>query len=465
VDDYAPLRRTLARYLEGEDYLVVAAESGEDALSLLQNQTVDLALIDMVLPGMGGMDLLSAIIDSYNLPVILMTGFAEADSAMEAVRRGAYEFLTKPVVPELLPVLIENALDHRRLEQQARLRPGTQGVYGNLIGESPAMQEVFQAIEKVATTHAPVLITGETGTGKNLVAREIHSRSKRHSGPFLQINCAAIPEQLFESELFGHEKGAFTDAQTRHLGRFERARGGTLLLDEIACLPLNLQAKLLRVLEEGEFERVGGRDTLESDVRILAATNVDLTKLIAEGKFRHDLFYRLATFPIHLPPLRERSEDIPLLLRRFLDEHAEGSRQDIPGVTKEAVTEARLHPWPGNIRELANAVAHAVISCGEESISSLLPPFHLQISPVSPRTSPTMGLGQEERPLGTSRERVPLTLEDLLTQTFQESTTAFHHFYLKHMLERFDGNRHLLAKHCKIHPRTLHRHLKRLGLD
>lgn len=464
VDDHAPLLSTLARFLRGEGYRVLTAESGEEALEKLATTSVDLALVDMLLPGMNGMELLPHLVRDHQLPVILMTGYAEAEIALQAVRLGAYEFLTKPVVPEILPVMIENALDHRRLEKKEREAggdPEPSAVFGSLIGVSPPMQKVFQAIGQVAGTDAPVLISGETGTGKNLVAREIHSRSPRHTGPFLQLNCAAIPEQLFESELFGHEEGAFTDAKRRHQGRFERAAGGTLLLDEVACLPLNLQAKLLRVLEEGEFERVGGQRTHQTNVRILAATNLDLTELVAQGRFREDLFYRLATFPIYLPPLRERCEDIPLLLRRFLDDQADGGRVDIPGVSGEAIEEACQHPWKGNIRELANAVSHAVISQQGGRITSLLPPVQLQIP-----TSPCAERPVQARPLPPEPAPGELPfLEDLLASSLQDATTSFQSYYLGKLMERFEGKRHRLAEHAGISTRTLLRYLKRLELD
>ena len=322
VDDDASLRRVLEYNLAKEGYAVLTADSGEKALALLEAERVDLLITDIKMPGMDGMDLLRRVRQaSPETQVIVITAFGTIEMAVEAMKAGAFEYVTKPFNRDELSLAVRKALRLRSLEHDnARLRREVEKKYGfaNIVGDSPLLQQVFRLIEKVADSDASVLITGESGTGKELVAKAIHFRSLRADRPFVAVNCAAIPRELLESELFGHKKGAFTGAVRDKMGRFEEAGSGTLLLDEIADLPVELQAKLLRALQEREFTPVGGSGVTRFEARVIAATNRDLEGDVAEGRFREDLFYRLAVVPIHLPSLRERPEDIPLLVAHFL---------------------------------------------------------------------------------------------------------------------------------------------------
>ncbi len=372
VDDEPNYLIVLSELLRDEGYEVFTAESGSAGLPIVLSTDLDLVLTDMKMPGMDGIAFLQKIKEiNRDLPVILITAFAEVDKAVEAMRLGAFTFLAKPFSNEQLLAAIDKAVEHSTLVREIRrLRheSSLQGGLEDMVGKNPAMQAVYQLIEKVAPTPSSVLITGETGTGKELVARAIHRLSPRRDEPFISVNCAALNESLLESELFGHEKGAFTDAVAMRKGRFELADRGTLFLDEIGEMPPALQAKLLRVLQERCFERVGGSNTMHVDVRILAATNKDLKDEVEQGNFREDLYYRLNVIHIHLPPLRERVDDIPALVTHFLAKNSRSLGKEQLDISPEALRLLVSLPWEGNVRELENTIERAAILCNGERI-------------------------------------------------------------------------------------------------
>ena len=371
VDDEPNYQIVLSEILKDEGYEVFTANSGLAGLPLVYSTDLDLVLSDMKMPGMDGIAFLEKI-KEYNkeLPVILITAYAEVEKAVEAMRLGAFTYLAKPFSNQQLLASVRKAIEHyglireiRRLRDEATPRSG----FGGMIGKSPAMRAVYQLIEKVAPTPSSVLITGESGTGKELVARAIHNHSPRKDAPFISVNCAALSEHLLESELFGHERGAFTDAVTMRKGRFELADTGTLFLDEVGEMPPQLQAKLLRVLQDKSFERVGGNTTLHVDVRILAATNKDLKDEVDKGHFREDLYYRLNVIHIHLAPLRERVDDIPALVSHFLEKNSRSLGRPLD-ISPEALRLLISLPWEGNVRELENTIERAAILCNSDRI-------------------------------------------------------------------------------------------------
>ncbi len=356
---------SLREIFDREGFGVRTASSGEEGLDVLRSEDFDVVLADLRMPGMDGMDLLRAVKALRpDTEVVIMTAFGTIERAVEAMREGAYDFVTKPLKRPLVVRSVTRATEKASLkaENQA-LRAELEAVTGerSLVGTSAAMRRVQDTITQVAQASTTVLILGESGTGKELVARAIHRRSNRSRGPFVAINCAAIPVTLLESELFGHERGAFTGAFARREGRFKMADGGTLFLDEVAELDPMIQAKLLRVLQEGEFERLGGTQTLRVDVRVVASTNKNLLEMARTGRFREDLFYRLNVISLTLPALRERTEDIPLLAQHFLSRFAEKNRKEVRTISREAMELLMAHDWPGNVRELENTVEHAVV--------------------------------------------------------------------------------------------------------
>ena len=365
VDDDAAAVESLREIFDREGFVVRTAPSGEEAVEALRGDEFGVVLADLRMPGMDGMDLLRAVKALRpDTEVVIMTAFGTIERAVEAMREGAYDFVTKPLKRPLVVRSVTRAYEKASLkaENQA-LRAELEAVTGerNLVGTSAAMRRVHDTITQVAQASTTVLVLGESGTGKELVARAIHRRSRRSRGPFVAINCAAIPVTLLESELFGHERGAFTGAFARREGRFKMADGGTLFLDEVAELDPLIQAKLLRVLQEGEFERLGGTQTLRVDVRVLASTNKNLLELSRTGRFRVDLFYRLNVISIMLPSLRERTDDIPLLAQHFLSRFAEKNRKEVRTISREAMELLIAHDWPGNVRELENTIEHAVV--------------------------------------------------------------------------------------------------------
>ncbi|KMY67072.1 Fis family transcriptional regulator [Desulfocarbo indianensis] len=377
VDDEKNYLLVLSALLEGEGYEVETAPSGARALALVEEDEPDLVITDMRMPRMSGVELIRELkARNPDLPVIVMTAFGTVENAVEAMKAGALDYITKPFENQELLLTVERALKMRRLMTQNQLlREELKRGRGfeEIIGESKPMREVFALVEKVAATRATVLITGESGTGKELIARAIHSRSPRASEPFVAVNCMALTETLLESELFGHEKGSFTGALGRRKGRFEVADKGTLFLDEVGEIAPSLQVKLLRALQERTFERVGGSQAISVDVRIVAATNRDLTEAVKAGSFREDLFYRLNVVRLELPPLRARMEDLPALAAHFIAKYAAEMGRQAPKVSAEAMQRLYGHAWPGNVRELENALERAVILAGDEIRPSDLP--------------------------------------------------------------------------------------------
>ena len=378
VDDEPAIVTLVARVLQRAGHEVVGVGSGEAALAVLRDRSVDLVLCDHSLPGMTGIQLLEAMAaEGHFAPVVMLTGQASIEHAVTAMRAGAVDYLAKPFEGEQLELSIAKALEITRLRREHDALRGELAslrAEKRLIGDSRPMQEVMRTIAMGAPTRATVLVQGESGTGKELVALALHELSDRSAGPLITLNCAALPEGLVESALFGHEKGAFTGAVQRSLGAFERAHGGTLLLDEISEMRLDLQAKLLRVLQEQEIERVGGSSPIRVDVRVIATTNRDLASEAAAGRFRHDLFFRLNVLPIHLPPLRERLEDIPLLAARFAARMAGEMGKNVIGLAPATVDVLQRYDWPGNVRELEHAVERAVILSSEPLLAPQLFP-------------------------------------------------------------------------------------------
>ncbi|KTR04295.1 Fis family transcriptional regulator [Aureimonas ureilytica] len=401
VDDEERLLDVLSGMLEGFGYTVLQAGGAVDALAQLSRESVDLVLTDLRMPGLSGRELLAEIRRTHPiLPVVVMTAFATLRDAVQLIKDGAFDYIGKPIEFEELEATVANALRlHDALRDNDRLRQELEGRYRieGLVGTSPRMQEVMKEITEVAPSRTTVLVTGESGTGKEVVARAIHFNGPRRAKPFVAVNAAAIPEQLLESEFFGHVKGAFTGATANRIGRFAQADGGTLFLDEIGDMPLALQAKILRVLQERQFEPLGSHQTRQVDVRIVAATNRDLKRMVAEGHFREDLFYRLAVFPIALPPLRERREDVPLLLRRFAEEIGPQVGRRAVAFSPEAEALLMRYDWPGNIRELQNCVERSLLSSRGPVIGAAdLPPYVAQRPAIPSDAAPAFPIDLDE---------------------------------------------------------------------
>jgi len=443
ADDDPAVRESLERTLKREGYRVVVASDGQAGLEQLKAGGVDLVLADLKMPGLSGLELLKATKTvAPDVDVIMLTAFGTVEEAVQAMKDGAYDFLTKPFQRAQLIRLIRKALERRALIAENRaLQQRLDDLLRQdaVIGTSPAFQRMMMLIEQVAPSSATVLIWGESGAGKELAARAIHERSARRAGPFVAVNCAALPETLLESELFGYEKGAFTGAAGRKEGRFELADGGTLFLDEVADLSPVTQPKILRVLQEGEFERVGGTKTLRVDVRIVTATNQDLAQLVREKRFREDLYYRLNVITIIVPPLRERREDIPFLAHHFLRVYAAKNNRKLDGFSEEALARLDAYSWPGNVRELENAVERAVVLARGSVIEvSDLPGSVVGTAPrVEGVVTIPMGM-----PLAEVEQRL---LEETLRYT--------------------KGNKTLAAKLLGIDPKTVFRKLKQSGAE
>jgi DNA-binding NtrC family response regulator len=405
VDDENVVRESLGKWFEEEGYLVDTATSAREALLKLASQRWDLALVDIKMPGMDGLELHRKIREvDPEIIVIIMTGYASVETAVQALKDGAYDYITKPFDPDDLARLVRKALEHRHIKaENVRLRESLEEVQAvELVGQSKPMQRVIELIRTVAPTDTTVLVHGESGTGKELVARAIHHLSPRRFMPMVTIHCGALTETLLESELFGHEKGAFTGAQYRKKGKFEVAEGGTVFLDEIADISLKTQTDLLRVLQEKEITRVGGNQTIEVDFRAVAATNKDLAALVKEGTFRPDLYYRLNVFGIELPPLRERHEDIPVLADHFIKKYARAMNKRFTSISRAALDILMNYSWPGNVRELENAIERAMVIGREPEIHPS--DFPLQIGSAQ---QPETGLSLDE----VEREHILRVLE------------------------------------------------------
>jgi DNA-binding NtrC family response regulator len=372
IEDERSQREALQEILAGEGYEVEGAPDGETGLARLQETGFEIVITDLTLPGLGGMEILKYLArhrpDSL---CIMVTGYATIKNSVAAMRLGAYDYLAKPVDPQELKLVVKRALEHKHLEREnLQLKKNLYRRFGfaNIIGTSEAITQVFDLVKKVADTDSTVLLLGESGTGKELIAKAIHYNSHRRQAPLIPVNCAAIPEELLESELFGHERGAFTHAVRTRIGRFEQANGGTIFLDEIADMSPSLQVKILRVLQDRAFERIGGVKTIRVDIRVIAATNQDLEGMVAQGRFREDLFYRLNVIPLRIPPLRERTSDIPLLTSHFLQEFSRKKKKPLKRLSPDAMELLLRYPWPGNVRELENLMERLVILCEGEVI-------------------------------------------------------------------------------------------------
>jgi DNA-binding NtrC family response regulator len=409
IDDEPSVRESLKAILatrssgapaaDGENgYVILQADSGEQALELAEKTKPDVVLLDIIMPGLDGITVLERLRAKDRLtPIIMLTATKTVKTAVDAMKLGATDYLTKPFDVDELKVIIRQALERASLETEVRrLRDELAQRYGvdQMIGKCAAMQEVFAKIDQLADAKTTVLITGESGTGKELVARALHFRSKRRDKPFVAINCAAIPDTLIEAELFGHEKGAFTDAQQRRLGQFETANQGTLFLDEIADLSAGTQAKLLRVLQEREFTRLGGTQSIKVDVRLIAATNKNLEAALKKGEFREDLFYRINVVPIHLPPVRERREDIPLLIRHFISKKSADRGQLPKQISADALSLLTHYPWPGNIREMENVVEQILTMSDADEITVDHLPLRLRSNSRSSQMKGEVTTGQ-----------------------------------------------------------------------
>jgi len=431
VDDDKLVNEFLTETLQRAGYNCRSAFSGEEALEEFEKRPADIVLTDMQMDGMNGLQVIEAIKESSpETFVVMMTAYGTIETAVKAIKLGAYDFLLKPVLPDPLENIMNRMTETLTLrEQNASLKKQLLDKFQNIVGKSQEMRQVFDLIESVAPARSTVMITGPSGTGKELVARAIHNTSNRRDGSFVKLNCAALPENLVEAELFGFEKGAFTDAKKTRRGRFELADGGTLLLDEISEMPLNLQSKLLRVIQEREFERVGSNDTIEVDVRIIATSNRNLKEYIAAGKFREDLYYRLNVIPLHLCPLKDRVEDISLLVQHFIDKYNEENGKAVRGIEAGALRALMNYHWPGNVRELENMVERAVVTTRIDML-------------VEDDFPPELALGPSAD-AAVGGLKVPMSLEE------------GNKYLILKTLEKFNGNKTRAAEALGVTTRTI----------
>jgi DNA-binding NtrC family response regulator len=452
TDDEQQIRRILSVMLRERGFEVAEAGSGERAVEVGAGFRPDMALLDINMPGMDGLATLRALLEQNpNLDCIMMTAYATIRSAVEAMRIGAFDYLTKPFDNDELLLIINRAIELRRLSSEVEeLRAELSSRYGfnEIVGISPKLQAVFRNMAKVAPIDATVLIEGESGTGKELVARAIHRRSQRASKPFVAINCGAIPQALFETEFFGHERGAFTDAREARTGRFEQAQSGTLFLDEVGELPLDTQVKLLRALQEKEITRVGGRASLKLDVRVIAATNVDLERAVAGGRFREDLYWRLNVFKLTLPPLRERREDISLIIDHLVERFNRELGLNVRSLSSDARRLLEMFDWPGNVRELENAVCSAMIMSegGTVTANDLPPRIRGEVETTAPA-------GARDITKGT------------LADAVREAAEKLEKMMIVSRLAEFKGNRTATADSLGISRKTLFNKMRQYGLS
>ncbi len=461
IDDEPELLQRLVRHAlrDGPAELLVA-RSATEGLALAANAPPDVVLLDMHLPDGTGLDVFRRLrAADRRTPVVFITGSAGTDTAIEAMKEGAFDYLFKPVELEQLKRVVAQALEVSRLVRQPAVLADTLPTDDRtdaIIGRCPAMREVYKAVGRVADQNVAVLITGESGTGKEVIARAIYQHGRRATGPFLALNCAAIPENLLESELFGHEKGAFTGADRRRIGRFEQAHGGTIFLDEIGDMPLATQAKMLRVLQDQAFERVGGNETISTDVRVLAATNRDLPEMVARGLFRGDLYYRLGVFTVALPPLRERGDDLPLLVRHYLGRYSRELGREVRDAAPDALEILRAYPWPGNVREFQSVLKQALLLARGELLLPAFLPGSLRAS-VPASGAPTDDKFELE---AFVRER----LEGGSRGLYAETVSAVERVLLPLVLKHTGGNQVQAAEVLGITRKTLRARLRELGL-
>ena len=456
VDDEEAIVSSLSSILQDEGYEVSVAKSGTEALKSYTADPPDLMLLDIWMPDMDGLETLRRIKEMVpNAQVMVMSGHGSIETAVKAIKLGAYDYIEKPLSLENVTLRVKHALEQYRLEEETRsLRTKVQRKF-ELVGQSPAMQQLRQLIETAGPTNSRVLVGGENGTGKELVARAIHLQSARADRPFVAVNCAAIPETLIESELFGHEKGSFSGATSMKRGQFEQADGGTLFLDEIGDMSLNTQAKVLRALQEQQFTRVGGTKLLKVDVRVLAASNKDLLKEIEKGTFREDLYYRLNVVPIVVPPLRERRDDIPLLIRHFMKVHAEEQGLRIKEVTPEAMSVFQQYEWPGNIRELRNLIERLMIMVPGNVIDATQATASLQVKPSGLASPAASAVAQP-------------AVSPLFTHAYdslRDARNAFEKEYIGRKLREHHWNISRTAEDLKIERSHLHRKIKLLDVE
>ena len=445
IDDEQGIRSVLKDVLEDEGYSVLLAEDGLRGLSLLETNQVDLVILDVWLPNMGGIDVLKRIkTDFSDVEVIIISGHANIDLAVNAVKIGAFDFLEKPLSLERTITVVRNALALEGLRKENRTLKHSLFIEDKMIGESEAIQKIKNLIDQSAGSDARILILGDNGTGKELVARAVHLRSKRAAGPFIEVNCAAIPDTLIESELFGHEKGAFTSAVAQRKGRFELADKGTIFLDEVADLSLSAQAKVLRVTQDLSFERVGGEQKIEVDVRIIAATNKDIEKEIRAGRFREDLFFRLNVIPIHVPPLRERIGDLPLLIGYFMEKFRPPKASSVRKLSDKAMRMLEAYAWPGNIRELKNFMERVNIMTEEEIITE---------------AAVAQYLGAVSTEQGSGR------LKDFEKMNLSQARDEFEKEFITQKLKENNNNISRTAQALGLYPSNLHSKLKKYGIS
>jgi two-component system, NtrC family, response regulator AtoC len=456
ADDELNMRRVLEAMLRREGYDVITAANGVEAIGGMATKGgVHTVITDLKMPGLDGMGLLKRLTAEYpDVPVVMITAHGSVESAVEAVKLGAFDYLEKPFEQEQIRQVVAKALNTYALARRDARPEEPSGQHGRfrLVGQSPAIRTIYGVVEKVANTPSTVLISGESGTGKELIARALHENSSRHAGPFIKINCAAIPKTLMESELFGYDKGAFTGAVGAKPGRFELAHGGTLFLDEIGEIPIEMQVKLLRVLQESEFERVGGIKTIKVDVRLVTATNRDLLAEVGAGAFREDLFYRLNVVPIHIAPLRERREDIPLLADHFIAKFNGRLKKEIASITPEAIERLIAYQWPGNIRELENLMERTMLFCEGPAIRvSDLPVEVTGASPSAAATSPAGDEGGRPAP-------------ESLKEAVRAETERVERELIQKALDATGGNVTQAARKLKISRKSLQTKMKELGL-